>query len=297
MLYVRAPLRLPILRTHPIMVFFPLGLSILLTLQYCMGWIGHTIFNTRWNTAGFISPLHECQSKSAALEASGLIYNLYARYLQRNPQRAERQARHIHEHARLSTEDIVELAKIFLEDMKLYRQIFTTKFLVVFEGWPYFFKKRESQTRAAKPFENFERGKFSEAWRVCDCLSKLIIFEMMKDSAIYGEPLVAVCEADAQLAILCAMNIVDYLICTSGDADYLVYIGIPKIIYSPSLRLPTASRPLVLMGVVVLRKHLRRQIDIVLDKARTTKQGQSLPARCLSVDFSLWSDFKFLVLP
>ena len=105
------------------------------------------------------------------------------------------------------------------------------------------------------------------------------------------------CEADAQLAVLCALNIVDYLICTSGDADYLAYIGIEKIIYSPALRLPTPSRPLVLLGVLVLRKNLRKQIEIVLEKARTTKDGQSFPSRTHVEDFSTWSDLKLLALP
>jgi hypothetical protein len=42
-----------------------------------MGWVGHQIFNTRWNTVGLVTPLPECQSKSAALEASGIISTTY----------------------------------------------------------------------------------------------------------------------------------------------------------------------------------------------------------------------------
>ena len=115
-------------------------------------------------------------------------------------------------------DSIQEMAKEFLEEMQLYKQIFTKRFkgLVVFEGFEYFFKKAETAERAAKASAKWASGNISEAWSVCDCVAKLIIFEMMKNPALYGEPCVAVCEADAQIDYNCASGITTYAVSTSG---------------------------------------------------------------------------------
>jgi hypothetical protein len=106
----------------------------------------------------------------------------------------------------------VELAEnASLGGDETHRKKFTTKFVVAFKGWSYFFKKQESQDRATKPFQKFQAGKFSEAWRVCDCLSKLIIFEMLKDPASYGER-VLLCARPTLSWQLCALNIVNMYI-------------------------------------------------------------------------------------
>ena len=56
----------------------------------------------------------------------------------------------MHDAQPLLMDSIQEMAKEFLEEMQLYKQIFTKRFLVVFEGFEYFFKKAETAERAAK---------------------------------------------------------------------------------------------------------------------------------------------------
>ena len=273
-----------------------------------MGWKGHAILQTNWNAVGLIKTIPECQDDSASLEGNGLIYVVYTRYLRQNKARAETQARHVHDGQPLTMDSIQEMAKEFLEEMQLYKLIFTKRLLVVFEGFEYFFKRAESAARALKAATKWASGCISEAWRVCDCLAKLIIFEMMKAPGLYGEACVAVCEADAQIAFNCAAGITTYAVCTSGDADYLVgYPGMEKVIFSPELRRATSRKPLVLQGVLIIKgRDIRKPIAVLLEKGHTKASKpnaagvvttQQVPPRLHNEDFSQWSDFKLLLLP
>ncbi len=73
---------------------------------------------------------------SAAVEASGVIFNALARALQRNSGRAEELARHIYT-CRLDIIpwDLCELVlSSFMTEMEMLRGFFPGGFLVVFEG-------------------------------------------------------------------------------------------------------------------------------------------------------------------
>ena len=145
-----------------------------------MGWTGHIIFGT-WQIGMLLESL-ELFPSAKVLQHPGWKLQLYSRYrLRNNKARAERRAKHdmftrvVH-----CQQTTYRRWRRFSWKKCLYAEIFSNRFIVVFEGWGYFFKKKESLSRAAQPLANFQAGTFSEAWRVCDCLAKQIIFEMKK---------------------------------------------------------------------------------------------------------------------
>lgn len=112
--------------------------------------------------------------------------------------------------------------------MKGYREIFTQRLIIVFEGPPYFFKRDTAKKRATNSAKAFQAGKWAHATAPCDCFWKFLLHSLQHNEyEVVGSP----GEADAQLAFLQISGKCKYIISTSNDGDHMVYPGVDNVIF------------------------------------------------------------------
>ena len=126
-----------------------------------MGWGGHYFFNLSNRKESSLRSL--CKGKTrAALEASGAIHRIFTRFVPKGSECAKKIAAHIWQEAPggggdgpqgnpvhcPTVMDFEPMLKAFLEECRLpLRNIFSDKFVIVFEGEAYPFKVLETERR------------------------------------------------------------------------------------------------------------------------------------------------------
>lgn len=178
----------------------------------------------------------------------------------------------------LDPDIITNTIKGVLHDSERLRNIFTKRLIFVLEGKPYAPKALTTQKRKAARLKAFEKKNFLENLAAPDCLVRAVCAEMVKRKF---EVIVPLCEADAQLALLSAKALVDYIVVFSNDSDMLVYPGVTNVIYNPHFS-PKSER--ILSGCLKQRSEVfKKRAVISSDKS-------------LNVNLHLLDDLGYLIL-
>jgi hypothetical protein len=122
------------------------------------GWQGHRIFDVDWKKVRKV--LHECHGKRAALEASGLLFNLLKAFCG-SKERAKHLAHHIHANGPLDFDAIRYPLESFVSECEKIRSL-VHRLVVVFEGAPYCFKDNTHTDRLSSALKAFQAEKYQD---------------------------------------------------------------------------------------------------------------------------------------
>jgi hypothetical protein len=171
------------------------------------------------------------KDRRVVAELIGYVLSAMDRAIAENPDIGEALSFHIHEHHHLEVASISTIVEYTLEILEDLCKI-ASELAVVAEGAPYLFKGEESAKRKAEALAKHHEKDYVNAvrGRPCDCIIKLLCWEIERGNKKYGTLRVAPFEADAQVAFEHASGRYDVLIATSCDADFMCYPGVKEIV-------------------------------------------------------------------